>query len=161
MFPGVLGHGGRLRDENNEEHDGYDETLIPVNYQSAGQIRDDTVFAELVGSMAEGSTLTCLIDCCHSGSVLDLPYTFKADGQAEVMKENPNANFDKLQAKAIQYIVYKVFGRGTVGKTIISLVLFIPMLISKIGGKQNTNSNGATKMNTFLPILKSLLGRCG
>lgn len=57
MFSGDLGHGGRLRDENNEEHDGYDETLIPVNYQSAGQIRDDTIFAELVGSMVEGSTM--------------------------------------------------------------------------------------------------------
>ena len=63
------GHGGRLRDEDGDEEDGYDETLIPVDYQSAGQIRDDVVYSELVGRMPEGSTLTCLMDCCHSGSV--------------------------------------------------------------------------------------------
>jgi len=31
------GHGGRLRDENGDEEDGYDETLVPVDYATAGQ----------------------------------------------------------------------------------------------------------------------------
>jgi len=52
------GHGGRLADDDGDEEDGYDETLIPVDYQKAGQIRDDEVFSELVGRMPEGSTLT-------------------------------------------------------------------------------------------------------
>ena len=43
-----------------------------MDYEKAGQIHDDQVFSELVGRMPEGSTLTCLMDCCHSGSVLDL-----------------------------------------------------------------------------------------
>jgi hypothetical protein len=164
------GHGGRIPDDNSDEEDGYDETLIPVDYQSAGQIRDDAVFAELVVRMPEGSTLTCLMDCCHSGSVLDLPYTFKADGQAEEMKENPNTNFDRLQAMAIRYIVFKVFGRGTMGQIVFSLVggksnvgTLLPMLLSLFGGKQNADGNGANSMNMFLPLLKKVFGmiKCG
>jgi hypothetical protein len=74
------GHGGRLPDDNGDEEDGYDETLIPVDFQSAGQIRDDDVLKHLVKPMREGVTMTCLMDCCHSGTVLDLPYRFIADG---------------------------------------------------------------------------------
>jgi hypothetical protein len=164
------GHGGRVPDDNNEEEDGYDETLIPVDYQSAGQIRDDAIFAELVGRMPEGSTLTCLMDCCHSGSVLDLPYTFKADGQAEEMEENPNTNFDRLQATAIQYIVFKVFGRGTTGQIVYSLLggksnvgTLLPMLMSLVGGKKIADGDGANNMNKFLPILMKVFGmiKCG
>ena len=31
------GHGGRLRDQDGDEADGYDETLCPVDYQTAGK----------------------------------------------------------------------------------------------------------------------------
>lgn len=29
--------------------------------------------------LPEGVTLTVVMDCCHSGSILDLPYALKAD----------------------------------------------------------------------------------
>ena len=58
----------------------YDETLIPVHFQRAGQIRDDDLLKHLVKPMSAGVTMTCLMDCCHSGTVLDLPYRFVADG---------------------------------------------------------------------------------
>jgi hypothetical protein len=116
------GHGGRIADDSGDEEDGYDETLIPVDYQSAGQIRDDLVYSELVGRMPEGSTLTCLMDCCHSGSVLDLPYTFKADGEQEMMEENPKANLGKLQQMAIAYLISKMFGSGPIGQIVASML---------------------------------------
>lgn len=72
------GHGGRVRDDDfGEEADGYDETLIPVDFESAGQIRDDDLSKYLVRAMPEGVLLVSLMDCCHSGSVLDLPYKYK------------------------------------------------------------------------------------
>lgn len=74
----TIGHGARLRDDNwGEEEDGYDETLVPVDYESAGQIRDDDLYQYLVSGLSEGVHLVALMDCCHSGSVLDLPYKYK------------------------------------------------------------------------------------
>ena len=80
------GHGSRVRDQDGDEDDGYDETLVPVDFQRNGQIRDDDIFKILVKPLRAGVTMTCLMDCCHSGTVLDLPYRFTADG--DVMKRN-------------------------------------------------------------------------
>jgi len=96
VFCHYSGHGGRLRDDGNDEADGYDETLIPVDYQTAGQIRDDDLYLNLVGAMPEGVQLTCLMDCCHSGTVLDLPYKFIADGSQEEMVLDEEFNFEKF-----------------------------------------------------------------
>jgi len=99
-FVHYSGHGGKVRDDNGDEEDGYDETLIPLDYQSAGQIRDDDVFKTLVGAMPAGVTLTCLMDCCHSGSILDLPYKFVADGESEEMTLDDAFNFGKIASLA-------------------------------------------------------------
>ena len=45
----------------------------------SGQIVDDDILAMLVKPMRKGVTCTVLMDCCHSGTVLDLPYRFNAD----------------------------------------------------------------------------------
>jgi len=90
------GHGGRLRDDDGDEKDGYDETLVPVDYQQAGQIRDDDLYSILVGPMKAGVVLTCVMDCCHSGTVLDLPYAFIADGEHEEMELKPDFDMAKL-----------------------------------------------------------------
>ena len=88
------GHGGKVKDDNGDEDDGYDETLIPVDYSSAGQIRDDDILKRLVIPMAEGVFATCVMDCCHSGTVMDLPYIFIANGEQTEMKEESGFNFD-------------------------------------------------------------------
>jgi hypothetical protein len=77
-----------------DEEDGYDETLIPLDFKQHGQIRDDDLLRILVRPMKEGVTMTCLMDCCHSGTVLDLPYRFTADG--EKMIRESNTDFGKL-----------------------------------------------------------------
>lgn len=89
-----IGHGGRIPDDNGDEDDGFDETLIPVDFQKAGQIRDDDVLKVLVRPLAQGVTMTCLMDCCHSGTVMDLPYRFTADG--DVMERNEGVSFGRL-----------------------------------------------------------------
>jgi uncharacterized caspase-like protein len=108
-FVHYSGHGGKVRDDNGDEADGYDETLVPLDYQQAGQIRDDDLFTTLVGAMPRGAHLTCVMDCCHSGTVLDLPYQFVADGEHEQMEAVEDFNFSPLLSLA-----QKIFGGGDV-----------------------------------------------
>eukprot|EP00574_Skeletonema_japonicum_P002159 CAMPEP_0201720586 /NCGR_PEP_ID=MMETSP0593-20130828/5482_1 /ASSEMBLY_ACC=CAM_ASM_000672 /TAXON_ID=267983 /ORGANISM="Skeletonema japonicum, Strain CCMP2506" /LENGTH=511 /DNA_ID=CAMNT_0048211247 /DNA_START=41 /DNA_END=1576 /DNA_ORIENTATION=+ len=93
VFCHYSGHGGRLPDDNGDEDDGYDETLIPLDFQKSGQIRDDDLLKILVHPMPANVTMTCLMDCCHSGTVLDLPYRFVGDGDHEEMEINERVNF--------------------------------------------------------------------
>lgn len=104
VFTHYSGHGGKMKDQDGDEKDGYDETLIPLDYQSAGQIRDDTLFKDLVGKLAQGVFATSIMDCCHSGSVLDLPYVFIADGEHETMEVSPEFDFAPLLSLAQQIL---------------------------------------------------------
>lgn len=87
LFLHYSGHGGTQRDvgnQNGDEEDGYDETILPLDYESKGQITDDMLFDILVRDLPKGVRLTAIFDSCHSGSVLDLPYTYKNDGTIAV-----------------------------------------------------------------------------
>lgn len=93
VFFHYSGHGGRLPDDNGDEDDGYDETLIPLDFKKSGQIRDDDLLKILVHPMPANVSMTCLMDCCHSGTVLDLPYRFVGDGDHVEMEMNDRVNF--------------------------------------------------------------------
>ena len=56
-----------------------DETILPTDYKTAGQIVDDELNLLLVKPLLPGVTLHTLIDACHSGTALDLPYRIKAN----------------------------------------------------------------------------------
>jgi hypothetical protein len=99
-FVHYSGHGGKVRDTSGDEDDGYDETLVPLDFEDAGQIKDDDLFKCLVTKVPAGATLTCLMDCCHSGTVLDLPYKFAADGESDQMQYDDSFNPAHLAALA-------------------------------------------------------------
>jgi hypothetical protein len=94
IFYMKIGHGGKLRDDDGDEADGYDETLIPLDYETAGMIRDDDLLKYVVEPMQAGVFVTSVMDCCHSGTVLDLPYQFKADGKHDSMEEKEDAKYN-------------------------------------------------------------------
>lgn len=60
-----------------------DETILPTDFNSAGVIVDDELNAMMVRPLAPGVTLHALIDACHSGTAMDLPYRAKqgSDGR--------------------------------------------------------------------------------
>jgi hypothetical protein len=50
------------------------ETILPTDHKRAGQIVDDDLNRALVRPLQTGVTLHAVIDACHSGTALDLPY---------------------------------------------------------------------------------------
>ncbi len=71
-----------------------------VDYNEAGLILDDDLFEILVKPLPKDAHLVCIFDCCHSGTVLDLPYLFKPGSNfGNVMMIDENFDFDKLLSK--------------------------------------------------------------
>jgi hypothetical protein len=71
----------------------YKETLIPVDVAKSGPIQADELYNVLFCAMPAGVTLTCVMDCCHGGSVIDLPYHFIADSDRREMYYDDSFNF--------------------------------------------------------------------
>lgn len=74
------GHGSTVKDLDGDEETGYDETICPLDFEQAGMIVDDDMNTILVQSLPAGCRLTAFFDSCHSGSALDLPYTYSTKG---------------------------------------------------------------------------------
>ena len=75
------GHGSYQKDRNGDETDGWDETLCPVT--PSGNFDEMIVDDELrsvVGPLITPNNYSLfLTDCCHSGTVFDLGYSFNGN----------------------------------------------------------------------------------
>ena len=103
------------------EDDGFDETLVPCDYTSCGQIPDDALWKKLVNmapnradiksarwrwrrhdhwlistQVPEGVRLTAIMDCCHSGTGLDLPFKFQ-QGRGWEVDDDPGFSAGDVQ----------------------------------------------------------------
>ena len=66
-------HGISINDTNNDERDGMDEAIVPCDYKTGGIITDDIFFSLLQHVRCP---VFIIMDCCHSGTICDLPYSF-------------------------------------------------------------------------------------
>eukprot|EP01068_Selenidium_serpulae_P013605 Selendium_serpulae@DN5986_c1_g2_i4.p1 len=93
------GHGVRVPDTSNDEDDGMDEAIVPLDYQKHGVIVDDLLHHLLIDGIPKGARLTAVMDCCHSGSGLDLPLIYTADSAKSIEEvKQAKENFQKNQA---------------------------------------------------------------
>lgn len=92
------GHGGQAKDLDGDEDDGYDETILPVDFQTAGELLDDDLHEIMVRSLPIGCRLTAIFDSCHSGSVLDLPYIYSTEGKLKEPNQALAAGKGALEA---------------------------------------------------------------
>lgn len=72
------GHGGRVRDTNGDEVTGLDSCIYPVNGGKLETIIDDELRTLLAARIPAGSKCFVVLDCCHSGSAVDLRCTWQA-----------------------------------------------------------------------------------
>lgn len=70
------GHGSSLEDDSDDEIDGKDEGIVPLDWKINGLIRDDDLNDYLVDRMPIGVKTLIFMDCCHSGTMLDLSFEF-------------------------------------------------------------------------------------
>eukprot|EP00927_Polykrikos_kofoidii_P084797 TRINITY_DN9037_c1_g2_i2.p1 TRINITY_DN9037_c1_g2~~TRINITY_DN9037_c1_g2_i2.p1 ORF type:complete len:1305 (-),score=185.27 TRINITY_DN9037_c1_g2_i2:67-3981(-) len=76
LFFSYSGHGTQVPDASREEADGLNEAICPVDCMDepwpARLITDDDLHA-FWQDLPDGVHLTCVFDCCHSGTMGDLP----------------------------------------------------------------------------------------
>nr|QYA18771.1 metacaspase [Clandestinovirus] len=76
LFFYYSGHGSYLRDLDGDETDLYDETILPCDFTTGGEIIDDELRNRLTTKIGPNSRLVGVLDCCHSGSSFDLPVQY-------------------------------------------------------------------------------------
>lgn len=72
------GHGSRVRDRTRDESDGWDEVLVPLDFNSAGMILDDWMWQNVLTKVPNQVTLYAFMDCCHAGTVFDLRHNYRS-----------------------------------------------------------------------------------
>lgn len=82
------GHGSQQRNYNGDEIDGFDETLCPFDFETQGMIVDDEINATIVKPLPHGVKLHAIIDACHSGTMLDLPFLCRMDRSGRYVWED-------------------------------------------------------------------------
>ncbi|KAG8368668.1 hypothetical protein BUALT_Bualt15G0069700 [Buddleja alternifolia] len=122
------GHGSQQLDFNRDEVDGYDEILWPVDYQTEGTILDDEINATIVRPLPRGATLHAIIDACHSGTILDLPFVCRINREG----------YYNWEDHRLPYTAYK----GTNGGYAIS-----------ISACNDNQSSGVTTVGRYILVL--------
>ena len=68
------GHGTRMKDLSGDEKDGYDEALVPLDYEKSGFLLDDDLYEGFIKKLDRDTEVFITSDCCHSGTIMDLPF---------------------------------------------------------------------------------------
>ena len=66
------GHGGQVKDTDGTRTSGFDDTIVPYDYEKNGQIPSGILHKVLVTKLKPKSSLFCIFDCCHSGKYYPL-----------------------------------------------------------------------------------------
>ncbi|KAJ3260850.1 Ca(2+)-dependent cysteine protease [Boothiomyces macroporosus] len=143
LFFHYSGHGGQQKNTSGDDG-GMDDTILPLDHQTAGVIIDDQLNDILVKPLPAGVRLTAVMDCCHSGSALDLPVTYYADGR---IKEGTKA--ERLKSIA-QTAAQGLMRGGLMNAVMTAGMAAIPILTSK---DKDLNQRMAEKGNYHADII--------
>jgi len=83
------GHGSRIFGQSRNRDDGYDEVLVPIDYETNGFILDDELF-DMIKNIKPKAKAIIVMDCCHSATMVDLPWSFEYDVITKMTKKIKN-----------------------------------------------------------------------
>lgn len=109
------GHGSIIKDNNGDEIDGLDETIVSKDLIL---IKDDELISLIKQKLNKKATLFAVFDSCHSGTMLDLKYTFSEnlsiDDSPKYDDISPNiimiSGCKDSQTSGEQFIYDRVYG---------------------------------------------------
>jgi hypothetical protein len=78
------GHGSQVKDPDGDRESGFDDTIVPYDFETNGQLDSDKLHKTLVSALPANSTLFVIFDCCHSGSAIELPFVYRSDADGNV-----------------------------------------------------------------------------
>uniref|UniRef100_A0A6C0I5D1 Peptidase C14 caspase domain-containing protein n=1 Tax=viral metagenome TaxID=1070528 RepID=A0A6C0I5D1_9ZZZZ len=88
------GHGSQIYNQNSDQDEKLDSILVPLDYESEGYISEQDLLSYL-------QKFTCrsilIFDCCHSGTMCDLPYVMEYIAPNRFTKKiNTNAKMSNM-----------------------------------------------------------------
>lgn len=77
------GHGSYITDTTNDEKDGCDECLVPVDFEKCGMITDDQI-SRIFKYFNPRTRVIAVFDCCHSGTIADVKYSWETEKKVTI-----------------------------------------------------------------------------
>lgn len=105
FFISYSGHGTYQYDWSGDEDDGKDEAIVPLDCNKNGIITDDELHKKYLSKLPNNVNVFALMDCCHSGTILDLEYKYNHRGGTP-----RNGVFVRQQNKKLNCKVIKISG---------------------------------------------------
>jgi hypothetical protein len=100
VFFHYSGHGGLTLDRSGDEKSGFDSCIYPINKGKIEIITDDELRIMLVNKIPTGCKGFAVLDCCHSGSALDLRYLISAPEYGKI-NISQNTKYPKANGSVI------------------------------------------------------------
>lgn len=156
------GHGTQVKDTTGDEIDGKDEAIVTCDNKL---ITDDLLFARLINRVKEGTKMMAVMDCCHSGSILDLHYKYcgqkinqninpRCTSKADIValsgcmdsQTSADAVFNNVWNGALTKTLIKVLNMGKFNMTCSTL------MINVINNLRASGFNQFPEMTCTLPL---------
>ena len=83
------GHGTYITDLNNDELDNYDECIVTSDMDL---ITDDEFKSKFISRINKNTKMFVLMDCCHSGTIMDLNYKYISEVSLWVTENKNTTN---------------------------------------------------------------------
>lgn len=122
------GHGGGVRDLNNDESDGQDECVYLMNQMERYDWKgctDDVISATIVSAYTKNTKrmnrellIYAIYDSCHSGTIMDLPTQLTIQNNAVTKCINQKTKYDGLNGLTV-VCISGCLDNGTSGEGVI------------------------------------------